>query len=441
MSETAEQFAITAPPKYLQDFFAGDQEAGIAGILPLLNQELANRFLTMGTPGATPFTYRGDRIADFTPAQLEAFRLAAEGSGSYMPFFDSAENLYNQGIVSGASGIEEAQNLLRAIPDLTTASIVEGQDAARTGLDTLRSAADVAGGASGRFSIDDALEFTNPYLEETIDKTLEDIGEQFSTADIANRARAVGSGAFGGSRARLSSEELAEKFGEGATDRIAALRSGAFDRATQLAQGAFENEQRRRLGEAQLLSGIGRFESDIGARLGTLGTNLGATLGNVAGGIGSLGGSLADTLFSGAGNLSNLGTGMYNLIGTDINRLGTVGALQQAQDQRGLDLDFSNFVGQYNLPLETIGQIGQIGAGFAPALGSQTQATTTSEGGGSNPLMQGLGTLIAGYGMLNNPYANMTNQAQNITNMGVTRPAVPNTGTSQTIDDRYFQMG
>ena len=132
---------------------------------------------------------------------------------------------------------------------------------------------------------------------------------------------------------------------------------------------------------------------------------------------------------------------MYNLIGSDINRLGTVGALQQAQDQRGLDLDFSNFVGQYNLPLETIGQIGQIGAGFAPALGSQTQATTTSEGGGSNPLMQGLGTLIAGYGMLNNPYANMTNQAQNITNMGVTRPAVPNTGTSQTIDDRYFQMG
>ena len=81
---TEQQFARveSLPPAFLQQFFAGVPGANVPGVLPLLNQELVNRLLGMGVEGATPYTYTGQRIAQFTPAEQQAFRLAAEGAGS-----------------------------------------------------------------------------------------------------------------------------------------------------------------------------------------------------------------------------------------------------------------------------------------------------------------------------------------------------------------------
>ena len=62
------------PPQYLADFYAGVPGSNVPGIMPLLNQELVNRMMTFGVEGANPFTYTGERIADFTPAEQEAFR-------------------------------------------------------------------------------------------------------------------------------------------------------------------------------------------------------------------------------------------------------------------------------------------------------------------------------------------------------------------------------
>ena len=72
-TQTTTQYSL--PPEYLQQFLAGGG-AGTPGLFPLLNAAMANQFSTMGTPGATPYTYAGDRIAGFDPRELEAFKLA-----------------------------------------------------------------------------------------------------------------------------------------------------------------------------------------------------------------------------------------------------------------------------------------------------------------------------------------------------------------------------
>ena len=99
MAET-QQFARveSLPPEFLQQFFAGVPGANVPGILPLLNQELVNRILGMGVEGATPYTYTGERIAGFSPAEQQAFRLAGESAGSYMPYIRRAEELGEQGL-------------------------------------------------------------------------------------------------------------------------------------------------------------------------------------------------------------------------------------------------------------------------------------------------------------------------------------------------------
>ena len=101
----------------------------------------------------------------------------------------------------------------------------------------------------------------------------------------------------------------------------------------------------------------------------------------------------------GAGQLmSGYGQGISGLLGQDINRMMGMGGLQRGMDQRALDLAYGNFVGQYNLPLQTLGQIGSMAAGFAPALG-QTTLQSGQAGNTSNPLMQMLGTGMQAYGM------------------------------------------
>ena len=154
------QYTENLPPQALAELFAGVQGSNIPGILPLLNQDLVNKLMGFGVEGANPFTYTGDRIADFTPAQQEAFRLTSEGVGSYTPYFNRAEDMMNKSIstVEGAAGdtrsmiekavaagsmsTEQAMNLLSQIPGMAG-------DATSMGIDALTGAGQDLGAAAG----------------------------------------------------------------------------------------------------------------------------------------------------------------------------------------------------------------------------------------------------------------------------------------------------
>ena len=75
MAETSYLREETLPPQYLADFMQGVPGENVPGIMPLLNQELVNRMMGIGQEGATPYTYTGQRIADFSPAEREAMQM------------------------------------------------------------------------------------------------------------------------------------------------------------------------------------------------------------------------------------------------------------------------------------------------------------------------------------------------------------------------------
>jgi hypothetical protein len=86
------------PPAYLQQFFAGVPGANVPGILPLMNQDLVNKLQSMGQPGGSPFNYTDPRIAGFSGAEQQGFQNAAQGIGSYQPYFRRGEQLAEQGL-------------------------------------------------------------------------------------------------------------------------------------------------------------------------------------------------------------------------------------------------------------------------------------------------------------------------------------------------------
>ena len=498
-TESSYQRIENLPPNYLAQFFSGVPGTNVPGIMPLLNQELVNRMMGFGVEGANPYTYSGQRIADFSPAEREAMRMTAQGMGSYLPYYQSAEamtrggldtatgaygdtrNLIGEAVSAGEQSTGEAMGLLRRAPGVAASATRRGLGQIGQAGRELRGARNVLGGtmgrlgeaagvgygATGQFDPRGIESFYNPFEQQVVDQTMEDVRKGLAQSDIARRAGEIGSGAFGGSRSRLQAGELVDAAARGAAKQIGAIRSGGHQDAANRAQQAFEAQQARQAGQANLLAGLGAQQADIGSRLGNLGLsaasqnlargqalgnmqlagqraqlgqagalgqlagqragmgtqiaglggNLAGLYGQTAGGIGSLGGNLAN-IYGGAGRdlfgagsqlgqlgmgagsqMAGYGQGISNLFGQDINRMMGMGGLQRGMDQRALDLAYGNFVGQYNLPMQTIGQIGGMATGFAPVLGG-TQISQGQAGNTTNPLMQGLGTAITAYGAL-----------------------------------------
>jgi len=77
-----------------------------------------------------------------------------------------------------------------------------------------------------------------------------------------------------------------------------------------------------------------------------------------------------------------------------------IGGMQQQQQQQRDDLAYQNFVGQYALPYQTLGQAFNIGTGAAPYMGSVgTQQGYSQTAGGQNPLLDWMGAGLGAYGV------------------------------------------
>jgi len=477
MADNQTTTSYTLPPQYIQDFLAGNQQ-GVAGLFPLLNQSLQNQFQTMGDPGATPFTYGGERIAGFSPRELEAFKLSDQAIGSYMPYLNRQQDLYESGLQSGISGLQEAGSRLRGLENLQnqgfgraeqlfgsgTDEIMRGADRASglanlgtqrslaglgdatstargaygllgsqlggsnlTARGTLQDAARTSLGATREFDPRSASRFMNPFENQVVQQTLRDIREQGSMADQRRRAGEVASGAFGGSRSRLQASELADAQRQAELEAVGRLRMAGFGNAQQQAQNAFEQQQRRQAGAASQLGNIagglgslagqqatagqnlanqfanygqagglalqnlGATQAGLGSMrgqaLGNLGSNIANLTGqrvglgqNIAGGLGNLGLQQANLMRTTGQGIGQLGNNLGALQRQDIGLLGSVGGANRNMNQAANDLAYQNFVGQYNLPSQLLGQYSGIAQGIAPLGGAQGTQTTGTPG-------------------------------------------------------------
>ncbi len=102
----------------------------------------------------------------------------------------------------------------------------------------------------------DISAYQSPYTSQVIDQSMQDIQRQADIARGGAQARAIGAGAFGGSRSALLEGESQRPFAEAMARTSAGLREAGFGRAQRAAESDIERQMRNRMFQADLQRGL-----------------------------------------------------------------------------------------------------------------------------------------------------------------------------------------
>jgi hypothetical protein len=329
-----QEYSTQAPAGYVGDFLQ-------KGIFPYAQQFLRDQFSNLGQADSSPFTYSGQRVADFDPREQYAMDLADSAIGSYRPYLGAQGNL-----------LSSADQAIRGGTTGGVSQIGQGLSQGRT-LGTLANRTGY--GSTGAFDPNTISNYNNPFENQVVQQTLTDLDRQSAQQDMGLRDQAVSQGAFGGSRGRIAQSELARQQERGAAEAIAGIRSGGYQDAANRAQQGFESQQGRMAQQAGLQSQLGQNMFNMGLQ----GGQGYATLGNQAA--------------QGFGNLGQQYQGMATLLPQlqqqDIQSMMGMGGLNRGRNQSLMDLNYQNFTGQYNLPMQTLQNVGSITSALGPLAG------------------------------------------------------------------------
>ena len=220
--------------------------------------------------------------------------------------------------------------------------------------------------------------FFNPYEDQVVQQVQQDFDRARRMQEAQSAAQAVGSGAFGGSRAAIAEQEALRNLNRAELDAIGQLRQQGFNTAMNTAQTAQENQQRR------ALTG-GSYLGNLGSTFGQLGQRDVELLGNLGRGIADLGGAQAD-----------LGVTATNLMRGDVSALSSLGGQDQMQQQGVLDAIRQTNVERQQFPFQQFGYLSDV-LNRVPINESTMQTNTSPQQSG---IGQAISYGIAGLGAL-----------------------------------------
>ena len=328
---------------------AGETEAGFKA-----RQDAARAFATRqeSLAGLAP------KVAGQDALQAAAQRIAAdqaglgttqEGLGTFAPFLQAAQT--QAGEAARLAGVAEL-GLGRAGTDLTVSQ----------GL--------LAGVPLGAQAFQqDVSQFMSPYQSQVIDASLAEFDRNKAIQEQSIRDQQTALGALGSGRAGV---QLAE-FGTGAARERALLQANLLQQGFQQAQGARQQDIANRFGLSQAQAGLA----------GQRGALAGATQG-----LGQFRSGLA-------GQQAALGQAQEGILGANISRLGSLGALNQAQQQAQFDATREATRMAAFQPQE---QLDRYAGQVAGIMGGYPGQTVTSNVPNPTPLQTalGVGTRLAG---------------------------------------------
>jgi hypothetical protein len=357
-------------------------QTGYSFVSPYM-EDYSRRLLSsyFGAPGeyegliSRPRDIPIEQTAGLTPLQIQA-RQQAGRLGEYQPYLTEAGRLFGR----QERALDEAYGYLPG-----------AREAVSGGLGALERAEQTAMGTTGMYDPSMALDFYNPFEEQVVQQTLEDINRQARQQDIGLRDQAVSAGAFGGARGRITQEELARQTGRGAAEAVSGIRGAGFGQAQQQAQQAFEQQRGAQQGLATMQAGLGGQQAQIGQALGGLG-QLAAGMGGQFGQIG--------------GGLAGLGQQAQGQLGSQINLLNQLGQQGQATQQAALSRQFAGAQQLAQEPLQRLLTGQQLLAGSPMGGISGGTGTSAYQRGvyqqptGLGQLVGAAGTLMTGYGAI-----------------------------------------
>ncbi len=328
------------------------------------------------------------QVAGLSGLEQQAATLGQAGIGAYVPYLQGAVDQVTagQGLIEDAAlptlgqGQEyllESGRLAQQLRELP----YKWQEAAGEGM--LASA-----GTFDPTMQTDA--FMNPYENQVVQQTMQDIADQGARQQAQARAGAVSSGAFGGARSGIMEAELAKNILREQGRAAGNIRAQGYESARGAAQKAFEDTQQRRLASAQGLGGLGiqygqLSQADI-AQMQNIGQGLGA-LSNQYAGLGAQAANLG-LQQAGLGEMaqrSNLG---------DVQMLTALGGMQRGQQQAELDALRRTRMEQLAAPYQQLGFLSDIYRGTPTSQATITQQNTQDP----STAQQVLGLGIAGLG-------------------------------------------
>jgi hypothetical protein len=299
----------------------------------------------------TPYqAYGGDRIAGFSPMQQQAQQGAA--------------NMQTSGATGQGIGIA-GQAAQQALNTNYQGGGYGNQFQAPQDYQAGRFRADRVGTQS--FTQPGAAEdYMSPYMQNVVNAQQREAQRSSDIMGQQNAARAVGQGAFGGSRSALVEAERQRNLATQKGDIQAAGSQAAFSQAQQ----QFNADQARRLQAQQAnqqyglqAQQLGEQSRQFGAGQGLQSASLGAQYGQAANQLNEqsnqygagLGMQGLQTALTGANALGALGGQQFQQ-GMDINKLQSAyGGQQQALRQQGLSQAYQDFQNEQNYPYKQLG--------------------------------------------------------------------------------------
>ena len=393
--------------------------------------------------------------AGLSAQEQQARQLAQQGIGSYQPFLNRQENLIGQGI----SDLGQQRGLLgEALGGYRSAYGAQqpylGQAEQRFGsaygaqqpyfgqaeqqlgsglggmFNSLGSSRNLLGQSLQGYNPGMANQFYNPFENQVVNQTIEDVMKAGDIQDIQQRASDISQGgesAFG-SRARLTADERRASLGRGLGEALGQIRSGGFNTAQDRALTELQNRRSGASTAAQLesgfgaqgsdaqrqyaqdLIGLGRGRSDlerqygqdllsIGDTRGSLQRQLAGDITGVGTGIAGIGSNLAGY----GSQLGDLGATQQRLRDQDIGTLTTLGATDRGIEQQRLDNQYNQQYATRMAPTQAASYI----QGFAPQYQASSTTVNKNYGMPVDPMGMGLGAALGAYrGLRPNPQQN-----------------------------------
>ena len=382
----------------------------IAGFSP--REELAMQLSDQGLGAFQPYFSRASGLTEESLATLaggtseaksQLLRALQQGEDYTRAGLDTGVDFTTQGIRKASeaegselTGLREAEAQARRAEGLQSPFIEEALQKAR---------ASTAG-----FDTADIDRFMDPYEDRVVQQTIKDLEKAAAQRDIASDAAEISTGAFGGSRSRLGAQERQIAEQRGLADAIAGIRSRGFEGARGAALGEFARQRGAEAGAGAQIAGLGAQRASAatglasllsglagqtgaaqrgtagalqsgGQQLFSMGTGAGQQLGQAgvqaAQQLSGLAGQLAGGQQQGAQAMSGYAATLPQLQQQDVSNLMNVGAMNRARNQAQLDLNYQNFVGQYNLPQQLMSGFANFLTGAGPLAGGTGYSGTT----------------------------------------------------------------
>ena len=258
--------------------------------------------------------------------------------------------------------------------------------------------------------------YMSPYMQNAVDVQKQEAIRDYQKTAPAMGAQAVKSGAFGGSRQAIVEAEAQRNINQQLANIQATGSQQAYDKAMQSMQfGSNLGLQGLQAGYQGLQTGMqGTAQGIQGAQAGMQGAGLGIQ--GAQTGLQGVNTQLAGTAQGMQGVQGAIGAGQYGLSGlgaanqaaSTLGSLGQsqfgqemaltdaqmrAGAMQQAQEQQGLDIQYQQYMDQMNYPYKQLGFMSDIYRGLPLTQGAQSMYQATPP---AAQQMMGLGLGAAG---------------------------------------------